>query len=87
MQIDFEYDPEEMVRIDNRSLSLVAAVSEYVLERRSLPSTQNMEPALWLRDQGKSPLYFDNVHIEALADVAPFKDAVGPPELRAKVVD
>ncbi len=87
MDLDFDYDPEEIVRIDNRSLSLVAAVAEYVLERRSLPATQLMEPALWLRDEGKTPLYFDNNHIETLAAVSPFRDAAGPDEPRAKVVD
>ncbi len=83
MTLDFEYDPDEIVRIDHRTLPLKSAVGEYVKKSGTLSSTQTMMPSMWLRGEGKRPAFFENKHIEAFAQIPTFREGITPDELNA----
>lgn len=60
--VEFDYDPDEIVRYADQDMSLRQAM------RRWMALPRERQPlACFFRDQGKEPALFDLAHIEKLA--------------------
>jgi hypothetical protein len=78
MDIDFDYDLDEIVLIDQRYMSLRAAVLEYVQRAKTGHPASQLRFPTWFRDRGKKPGLFETRHIEALARLPVFDRIARP---------
>jgi hypothetical protein len=63
-----EFDPEEVVRFDNKDLSLLTVVREIMRQ-----SPERRIGVMVLRDVGKKPPFLDGSDIENIAQLPAFK--------------
>jgi hypothetical protein len=70
MELGFEFDPDEMVNLAGRDISLRTAVKEYVAAR---PDGRPLLPIIVLRARDKTPREFDDSHMEALSKLPEFQ--------------
>jgi hypothetical protein len=72
MDLDFNYDLEEIVSSGSRFISLRTAVEDYIRARKATPAGHILQPIMWNREAGLEPVFFDDEHITALARLPEF---------------